>query len=793
MTQCYTPGMMANHGFATQIERRQLHVDGVVQGVGFRPFIYGLALRHHLTGWVLNSSAGVDIEAQGTPQDLAAFQAAITTEAPRLARIDHVESRIIDSLPTEDGFAIRHSQARSGISLVSPDVSTCPDCLAEVFDPTNRRYRYPFTNCTNCGPRYTIIQTMPYDRPQTTMARFQMCPDCQREYDTPSDRRFHAQPNACPICGPQVELVADRALLASIPADLPDDIARTAALLCAGYIVAIKGLGGFHLACDATNEDAVRRLRERKSRPDKPFAVMIASLAEVKNHCEVSTDEATLMTSISAPVVLLYRRANSTVAPDVAPDNPMLGVMLPYTPLHHLLLHDAGAPLVMTSGNLGGMPIIHQNNEAQEKLTPIADAFLLHDRPIHMRCDDAVWWVDHFAGEQDPIRQPLRRSRGDAPYPVRLHWHSDQHILATGAEMKNTLCLLRDQEAYLSQHIGEVDSLEALAYFRETLDHLQQIFKVEPTVIAHDMHPSYLTTRLAREIAQERDLRRVEVQHHHAHIAACLAEHGREDRVIGIALDGTGYGLDGAIWGGEILLADVCSFERVGHLEYLPLPGGEAAIRRPYRIAWGYLLATLGHIPDLPTLAAFPDVEREIVAKQVASGLNTPQTSSCGRLFDAVSALLGICPVTTFEAQAAIALELAARQVDMTSVRPYPFAIGDDGIIQMAKMLGALVDDMQMSRAVEEMAAAFHLTIANMVLQSAQRLRTRTDVQTVALSGGVFQNRLLLRLTREHLRAVGFEVLTHRQVPANDGGLSLGQAVVALFQEGGDLKQYDGG
>jgi hydrogenase maturation protein HypF len=510
---------------------------------------------------------------------------------------------------------------------------------------------------------------------------------------------------------------------------------------------------------------------------------MMASLEEVQSRCEVSADEAALLTGISAPVVLLYRLDGSTVAPAVAPDNPMLGVMLPYTPLHHLLLHDAGVPLVMTSGNIGGMPIIHQNDEAQEKLAHIADAFLLHNRPIHMRCDDAVWWVDRFAGEQDLVRQPLRRSRGDAPYPVRLHWTADAHILATGAEMKNTLCLLRDQEAYLSQHIGEVDSPEALDYFRETLDHLQRIFKVEPAVIAHDMHPGYLTTRLARELSQERGLQRVEVQHHHAHIAACLAEHGRADQVIGVALDGTGYGPDGAIWGGEILLADVRAFERVGHLEYLPLPGGEAAIRRPYRIAWGYLLAALGHIPDLLTLAAFPDIEREIVAKQVANDLNAPLTSSCGRLFDAVSALLGLCPITTFEAQAAIALELAARRVDMSTVSPYPFAVGDDGVIRLGDLLAALVDDVQTGSSVEEMAAAFHLTVARLVLESAQRVRAETGIGTVALSGGVFQNRLLLRLTRDQLRAAGFEVLTHRLVPANDGGLSLGQAVVALFQD----------
>lgn len=764
------------------LERRQLHVDGVVQGVGFRPFIYGLALRHRLTGWVLNSSAGVDIQVQGTPTALSAFQEAILTEAPRLARIDRVSGQSIPLEQREDRFVIRRSEAHGGISLISPDVSTCPDCLAELFDPADRRYRYPFTNCTNCGPRYTIIRAMPYDRPRTTMASFQMCLACQHEYDDPGDRRFHAQPNACPVCGPRVELVVPEELRASLPSDLPDDVARTAALLRAGYIVAVKGLGGFHLACDATNEETVQRLRDRKARPDKPFAIMLASLEDIRQHCTVNADEARLLAEIGSPAVLLYRHAHSSIAPGVAPDNPMLGVMLPYTPLHHLLLADAGVPLVMTSGNMGGLPIITDNDAAQTALARIADAFLLHNRPIHMRCDDAVWWIDRFAGEQDPVRQPLRRSRGDAPYPVRLAWSADEHVLATGAEMKNTLCLLRDKEAYLSQHIGEVDSLEALAYFRETLAHLEQVYKVEPTVIAHDLHPGYLTTRLAHDLAAERGLPRVEVQHHHAHVAACLAEHARADRVIGIALDGTGYGTDGAIWGGEVLLADPRSFERFGHLEYLPLPGGEAAIRRPYRIAWGYLLAALGHIPDLPTLAAFPDVERDVVTTQVEHRVNTPLTSSCGRLFDAVSALTGICSETTFEAQAAIALELVARRVDPDSVDAYPFQIDGEGVIRLGDLLSALVADMQKGRAVEEIAAAFHLTVVAMVARFAEQARQRTGLQTVALSGGSFQNRLLLRLARQRLQAAGFEVLTHRQVPANDGGLSLGQAVVALFR-----------
>ena len=763
------------------VERRRIHVDGVVQGVGFRPFIYGLATRHGLTGWVLNSSSGVDIEVEGPPGEVEAFQREIITEAPRLARIDRVRGEVIPPNGAEQGFTIRHSEADTGISLVSPDVATCPDCLRELFDPADRRYRYPFTNCTNCGPRYTIIEAMPYDRPQTTMRIFEMCPQCRAEYEDPLNHRFHAQPNACPVCGPRVELVAPAELLDEVGADgLQDDIARTAALLRAGYVVALKGLGGFQLACDATNDAAVRRLRERKTRPDKPFAVMMATLDEVREHCVVNEDEAALLESPAAPIVLLYTRPESTVAPSVAPDNPMLGVMLPTTPLHHILLRDARVPLVMTSGNLSDLPIIKENDEAQEKLAHLADAFLLHNRPIRMRVDDAVWWVDRFAGEQDAARQPLRRARGDAPYPVRLAWSSPKHLFAAGAEMKNTLCLVRENEAFLSQHIGEVNSVEALDYFRDALDHLSRVFKVTPEVIAHDMHPAYLTTRLARELAEARGLPRVEAQHHHAHIASCLAEHGHPGPVIGVALDGTGYGPDGAIWGGEVLVADVRGYERAAHLEYLPLPGGEAAIRRPYRIAWGYLLATQGEIPPLPAFDGLPEQERLIVAQQVKRGLNSPPTSSCGRLFDAVSAMTGVCTVTTFEAQAAIALELAARSVDPASVRPYPFSLEESGEIRLGELLAAISEDVLAGRPVSQIAAAFHVTIAEMAVRAAEQVRERYGLATAALSGGVFQNRLLLRLARERLRAAGFDVLTHRQVPANDGGLSLGQAVLAL-------------
>jgi hydrogenase maturation protein HypF len=437
----------------------------------------------------------------------------------------------------------------------------------------------------------------------------------------------------------------------------------------------------------------------------------------------------------------------------------------------------------MTSGNLSDLPIIVDNGKAQEKLGHIADAFLLHDRPIHMRCDDAVWWVDRFAGEQDAARQPLRRSRGDAPYPVRLPWQAERPILATGAEMKNTLCLLSGHDAILSQHIGEVDSVEALDYYRQVLDHLMAIFKITPEIIVHDQHPGYLTTRLARELADTYQLERIAAQHHHAHIAACLGEHGQIGPVIGVAFDGTGYGPDGAIWGGEILVAGVDDYERFAHLEYLPLPGGEAAIRRPYRIAWGYLFALTGTIPDIPALAGFPAQEKQIVAQQAERGINAPLTSSCGRLFDAVSALIGICPTTTFEAQAAIALELAARESDLSHIGPYPFEIDREGVIRVGAMLNSIVEDARSGRSVSDISAAFHHTLAAITVEAAELARAKTGLDTAALSGGVFQNRLLLRLVRDGLRSAGFTVLTHRQVPANDGGLSLGQAVIALHRK----------
>jgi len=670
-------------------------------------------------------------------------------------------------------------RAERDVLFPAPDVATCPDCLAETLNPQDRRFRYPFTNCANCGPRYTIIREMPYDRAATSMREFRICPECQAEVDDPARRRYRAQANGCSFCGPQIELIATPEMLDGL-AGLMDDVARAAALIKRGYIVAIKGPGGFHLACDATNAETVARLRERKSRPDKPLAVMMATLDEINQHCPVSAQEAGLLQDPSAPIALLYRRPESKIAANVAPNNPMLGVMLPPTPLYHLLARDLNRPMVMTSANLTDLPVIVDNDLAQDKLAGIADAFVLHNLSIETRVDDSVWWIDHFAGPDDSARLPLRLSRGDAPRLIRLPWRAEKAILAVGADMNNTLCLMRDNDAVLSQHVGEASALETLDAFRATFERLSQLSAIVPQVIAHDLNPGYRTTRMARLLAEDPDHGLVGVQHHHAHIVACLAEHGHDASVIGIVLDGTGYGDDGAAWGGEVLVASLSSFERVAHLEYLPLTGGDATLHKPYRIAWGYLHAALGNIPDLKPLARFPADERRIVAQQIDRGQNTPMTSSCGRLFDAVAALIGVCPVTTHESQAAVAVEQAARRVDIEAANPYPFALTDDGIIRLGDTLSAIVKDMTGGRNPHLVAAAFHHTLAMMFVAAAKQARQRTGIKTVALSGGCFQNRVLLRLMRQALHDEGFEVLTHRQVPANDGGLSLGQAVVAL-------------
>lgn len=770
-----------------------ISVGGVVQGVGFRPFVYNLARRLGLRGWVLNHSGGVDIEVEGLPDALDAFVAALTAEAPPLA---HIEALAARAIPPQGftGLEIRHSERQEGrYQLISPDVATCPDCLREVLDPADRRYRYPFTNCTNCGPRFTIIADIPYDRPNTTMSVFPMCPDCRREYGDPSNRRFHAQPNACPACGPHLWLAGatGRPLVGDAErADLAV-LARTRDLLLAGRIVAIKGLGGFLLACDATNAEAVRTLRERKRRPHKPFAIMVATCEEAKAHCRVSPAEEALLTSPQAPIVLLDRLPTSPVVAEVAPNARTLGVMLPYTPLHHILLRDVGRPMVMTSGNLSEEPIAMDNDEALRRLAGLADAFLLHNRGIYSRYDDSVWQVVGMAGRS--VAQAARRARGYAPFPIRLPF-SVRPILAVGPDLKNTFCLARDEYAFVSQHIGDMENLETAEHLEATLALYRHLFRLEPEVIACDLHPDYATTRFALGQAGQ-DNPVVRVQHHHAHIAACLADNGwaaSGEPVIGVALDGTGYGQDGAIWGGEWLVGGYAGFRRAAHLQYLPLPGGDTAIRHPWRIAAAYIYSLLGADAVPARLFSTSPKAMTTLYRQIDRRLNAPLTSSMGRLFDAASALLGVCHTATYEAQAAIELEQVALEVRNPSFEaaPYPFGLEQAGerlVVELGPMLAALLEEMKRGEPIPEIACRFHATVAQMIVQVCRRIRAETGVQTAALSGGCFQNRLLLKLAAAPLEQDGFRVLVHHQVPCNDGGVSLGQAVIAHCGQPGPL------
>ncbi|MBA7643447.1 Carbamoyltransferase HypF [subsurface metagenome] len=753
-----------------------ISVRGVVQGVGFRPFVYQLATKYNLKGWVCNTSEDVKIEIEGDGEAIEQFLLALREQAPPLA---HIEDITITHHPPANyqSFEIHHSIAEEGkYQLISPDIATCQPCLKEILTPDDRRYRYPFTNCTNCGPRFTIIKDIPYDRPRTTMHRFQMCPECQKEYDNPLDRRFHAQPNACPRCGPALELVD----AGGNPVASSDVIATTSQLLNQGKIVAIKGLGGFLLACDATNKMAIDLLRQRKRRFFKPLAIMVSSVEEAKKHCYVSDEEEKLLTSPQSPIVLMKWKTDSSISQAVAPNLRYLGVMLPYTPLHHILLRQTGLPLVMTSGNISEEPIAKDNDEAVRRLSGIADYFLVHNRDIYARYDDSVTIVE------TGITQIVRRARGYAPFPIPLKFKSQQ-ILGCGAELKNTFCLTRDQYAFLSQHIGDMENMETMEHFKDTIGLYKRLFRIEPSIIAHDLHPEYLATKYARELASESaDIKLVPVQHHHAHIASCMVDNGLESPVIGVVFDGTGYGTDGNIWGGEFMVAGYERFTRMGQVEYLPLPGGALAIKKPYRIAIGYLLSLFGEDglkQDLPCLKQVDSLEIDIIKKQIERKINSPLTSSCGRLFDAVSALIGVRGEIKYEAQAVIELEMAAYdEVDETNY--YPFSIVEqDGLslVKLQDLFSAIVCDLQSNTAKATISVKFHNTVAQMTNELCQIISCKTGITQVVLSGGVFQNRLLLRKTVSLLEAGGFTVFTHKQVPCNDGGISLGQAVIANF------------
>jgi len=758
------------------IKLAKIGVRGVVQGVGFRPFVYRLAQDHTLKGWVRNTSGSVEIEVEGDEESLENFLVDLKAKAPPMARIERVKATFHPPSGYTE-FQILKSLSQEGqYQLVSPDIATCEDCKREIFCPTDHRFRYPFTNCTNCGPRFTIIEDIPYDRPKTTMHKFGMCPECQREYDDPLDRRFHAQPNACPKCGPALELVGS----SGNPVKSDDVIKAAGQLLKAGKILALKGLGGFQLVCDATNEEAVNLLRDRKRRPSKPLAVMLSTLGDIGKHCLISPEERKLLQSPECPIVLSrWKRSSSIISPTIAPNLKYLGVMLPYTPLHHLLLKEAGLPLVMTSGNLSEEPIAKDNDEALVRLKGIADYFLLHNRDISNRYDDSVYMV-----EGKP--QAIRRARGYAPYPISLPFKSKQ-VLACGAELKNTFCLTKDEHAFLSQHIGDMENEETLEHFENTVGLYEKLFRVEPEIIAYDMHPEYLSTKYALQAGSERGLNLIPVQHHHAHIVSCLVENEVKGPVIGVAFDGTGYGTDGTIWGGEFLLADWHSFQRVGHLECVPLPGGAAAIKKPYRMALSYLYTLLGEdfsLEGLPISKLNP-TELEIVKQQLRQGINSPLTSSAGRLFDAVAALAGVREEIDYEAQAVIELEmLAPDKVDKFAANCYPFYIAEHQgmrVVMLRELLATVVQDIKNQVPVPVISLKFHNTMAQIVVEMCKLVSKESGINQVALSGGVFQNRLFFMSTTTALRREGFEVLTHHLVPCNDGGISLGQAVIANF------------
>ena len=780
------------------LKSASISVRGIVQGVGFRPFVYGLAVKHNLRGWVYNTSEDVRIEVEGAAEAVRQFERELETKAPPLAYIENVTVQYHRPVGYKD-FEIRKSQAQEGkYQLISPDVATCQACLGEVMDTDDRRYRYPFTNCTNCGPRFTIIEDMPYDRAKTTMRYFQMCPQCQAEYDNPLDRRFHAQPNACPKCGPQVQLIDNQGNVLNES----DPIAAASQLLREGKILAIKGLGGFLLACDATNDSVVKTLRQRKKRPSKPFAIMVATVDEAKRHCYVLPEEERLLTSPQSPIVLMIWKEDSSVSQEVAPNLWFLGIMLPYTPLHHILLGDTGLPLVMTSGNLSEEPIARDNDEALRRLSGIADYFLVHNRDIYSGYDDSVAIVERGTG------QLVRRARSYAPYPIRLPFQARQ-VLGCGTEEKNTFCLTKDNYAFVSQHIGDMENMETLEHFDNTISLYKRLFRIEPEIVAHDLHPDYLATKYARELG-ESGMKLIPVQHHHAHIASCLADNGLEAPVIGVAFDGTGMGADGNIWGGEFLVADCRGYQRAGHLEYLPLPGGDAATKRPYRIAIGYILALLGEDvantviasrdfmgtkqSRLASIGQVTGVEIEIIKRQIERKINSPPCSSMGRLFDVISALLGIRGEIDYEGQAAVEVEMAAYaavirrgvsgEAMCSAQESYPYCIvADKGIriVRLRDLLAAVIADLHQGVSKEMISLKFHNTVARMTNEMCQLIAGETGITQVGLSGGVFQNRLLLRKTVGLLESSGFQVLTHRQVPCNDGGISLGQAVIASF------------
>lgn len=758
------------------IHRKEIKIRGIVQGVGFRPFIYSLANRHRLNGFVFNDTEGVVVEAEGRESILEKFLSDIKKKSPSLSRIEEIH---IKELPPAGyrRFVIKPSaQREKKFVLISSDITTCEKCLKELFDPEERRFGYPFLNCINCGPRFTIIKDIPYDRDKTTMGKFKMCNTCQSEFDNPLNRRFHTQPNCCRECGPHLSLLDSKGR--KVTTEPP--VSRTCELLRKGKILAIKGLGGFHLACDAVNPESVSNLRQRKMREEKPFAIMVKDIMTVKSFCEVNRSEETLLLSRRRPIVLLRKKKSCLIADEVAPKQNYLGVMLPYTPLHHLLFSQLSV-LVMTSGNLSNEPITYRNEEALHRLRDIADYYLVHNRDIHIRCDDSVTRVF------EKREMLIRRSRGYVPEPIEFPFK--RQILACGAELKNTFCLTMDGYAFLSYYIGDLENLETLQAFEKGIRHFRKLFSIEPRVIAYDLHPEYLSTKYAKQVLENNPgLVGIPVQHHHAHIASCMADNEIKGKVIGVAFDGLGYGTDGNLWGGEFLLADLKNFQRIGHLQYIPMPGGAQAVKEPWRMAVACLYQIYGDdFPglELNLIKMFDKRRLETIAKMLSKKINSPLTSSIGRLFDAVSSLLGICNSVKYEGQAAIELEMAIKSVQgaRNEVESYNYKIEKRGqvyIIDPILTIKGVLKDLQRKTPVSVISEKFHNTIAGIIINMCKKIGKETKLNRVVLSGGVFQNMFLLRKTVTQLRAEDFKVYTHHRVPTNDGGISLGQAVIAM-------------
>jgi hydrogenase maturation protein HypF len=754
--------------------RTQILVRGIVQGVGFRPYVFSLARQRVLRGRVFNNSHGVMIEVEGEEQAIEQFVSDLVTYLPPLAVIESIERRD-DLIPANFGdFQIIESEVDAEKFVPIPaDIATCDDCLHELFDPRDRRFRYPFINCTNCGPRFTIIQDIPYDRARTTMRDFVMCDECRAEYENPHDRRFHAEPIACPACGPRLRLTDAQGQEVMPLSDSIDSVlSQTRWLLSEGKIIAIKGLGGYHLACDALDTEAVERLRLRKYREDKPFALMCGSVNLLQEYCEITQEEEELILSARRPIVLLERKSCAKIAQAVAPGVRTLGFMLPYTPLHHLLVKDFGRALVMTSGNISDEPICYEDGEARRRLSEIADFFLWHNRGIQMRIDDSIARV--HAGSVTL----LRRSRGYAPVPLKTSIRFDRQILACGAELKNTFCLTRGNHAFISHHIGDLENLETFCSYTTGIDHFMRLFDLQPDVVVHDLHPEYLSTKYAQSLPA--NVHKIGVQHHHAHIASCMADNGLDGAVIGVAFDGLGYGEDGRLWGGEFFVADYASSRRIAHLSYVPMPGGAQAIREPWRMAAIYLHRALGDEflnSDLPFVQRLNRRAWWMLKQMAARGLNSPETSSVGRLFDAVASLIGVRDAVNYEGQAAIELEaLAVCDGDLGYEFEFDAA---RGIIEAAPVIRQIAADLQRGVTAEEISTRFHRGVGQTIGIVVRRIREQQGLNRVALSGGVFQNRLLLELTRRLLSAAGFEVYTHHRVPTGDGGIALGQAAVA--------------